>query len=494
VIKKYLFLFIVLLTSLTFSCKKGFLGNATENIAPETHCVIDTIIRVGENRLNSLVTINWWGDDADGLVKGYEFTFDSIVNSNTNWTYTTLLDSTFTLTIPAGFDTLDLQFYVRAIDNDNAEDPTPARLTLPIKNSAPTVSFLSGPNNPTKTFPVVKFYWSSNDLDGVENLNYYEICWNDTNTTLLQLDISANSITLEGIDLTSSITACNVYINNSLTALSTPLNGMLLNDSNTLYIRVIDKALKKSSFVASYKVFIKKPTSNILLVDGYGNAGNTVTAFYTSNLSSIGFNSVDTMQIFQTVNSEYSQLAPDNLTQSRIFKLFDFIIWYSNDATKSLSIGQKTLGDFFNQNGKLFLATYVSSSFDPLSTFLDYTPAQSLVSLPADTILLMNNIGDSLLATQSGYQNITTTSILPIVKPFNLSVGASGLYDAVLKAKKVSNGTFTPWTGISTVIAKKANGVGDTNFIFSTLELQKLNGSGNISSLFQKIMIDEFNQ
>jgi hypothetical protein len=42
------------------------------------------------------------------------------------------------------------------------------------------------------------------------------------------------------------------------------------------------------------------------------------------------------------------------------------------------------------------------------------------------------------------------------------------------------------------IMAKKTDNNGNTNFIFTTLELNKLNGLNNMNTLFQKIFIDEF--
>ena len=58
------------------SCKKDFEGTELGNIAPETYLVTDTIIRFGDDRLESEVTLKWWSDDEDGFVTGYEYTFD----------------------------------------------------------------------------------------------------------------------------------------------------------------------------------------------------------------------------------------------------------------------------------------------------------------------------------------------------------------------------------------------------------------------------------
>jgi hypothetical protein len=227
------------------------------------------------------------------------------------------------------------------------------------------------------------------------------------------------------------------------------------------------------------------------LVDGYGNNGSTQTNFYAQNLIGIGITQFDTLAIFKNSGGVYQQLAPDNITQARIFKLFKTIIWFSNDATASLSLGQKTLNEFFDNNGKLFFSTYVSSSFDQQSTFLNFTPAQSLTALPQDTQLVLNN-NAAINALQSGYPNLSSSSIVSVVRPFNLTLGATALYSAELLAKQVSTGILNPWTGNSIVMAKKNNNNGTPNFIFTTLELNKLNGLMNMNVLFQKIFVNEF--
>jgi hypothetical protein len=482
---------VLLYITTVVSCKKDFNGTEKPNLPPNTYCIADTIIRTGDDRLSALVTANWWGDDPDGYITHYEYTFDSVAGQPALWNKITRQDSTFLLPIPAGNDTFDFHFFVRAIDNRGAKDPSPARLRFPVRNSAPHVIFLSGINNPLTTFPVVKFFWQASDPDGNENLNYFELCWNDTTQTPYTLNITASSAMFEATSLNTLTPACFVYQNNTTTPLDATINGMILNDTNRLYIRVVDKALAKSKYVSSYPIYIKKPVSDILLVDGYGNNGSTQTNFYAQNLIGIGITQFDTLAIFKNSGGVYQQLAPDNITQARIFKLFKTIIWFSNDATASLSLGQKTLNEFFDNNGKLFFSTYVSSSFDQQSTFLNFTPAQSLTALPQDTQLVLNN-NAAINALQSGYPNLSSSSIVSVVRPFNLTLGATALYSAELLAKQVSTGILNPWTGNSIVMAKKNNNNGTPNFIFTTLELNKLNGLMNMNVLFQKIFVNEF--
>ena len=80
-------------------------GEDIENQAPETRISVEAINLSGENRLNSLVEIKWWGTDPDGYVTGYEFSFDGI-----NWHYTLGQDSTFRFAITEGSDTIDIDF------------------------------------------------------------------------------------------------------------------------------------------------------------------------------------------------------------------------------------------------------------------------------------------------------------------------------------------------------------------------------------------------
>ena len=95
-------------------CKKG---EQLENQPPETYTSVASINLTGEDRLNSVITLEWWGTDPDGTVEGYEVSFDQ-----STWSYTEDQDSTFQFSINAGSDTVDIDLWIRAIDNDGAVD------------------------------------------------------------------------------------------------------------------------------------------------------------------------------------------------------------------------------------------------------------------------------------------------------------------------------------------------------------------------------------
>ncbi|MFN0274705.1 MAG: hypothetical protein ACKVPJ_03080 [Chitinophagales bacterium] len=478
----------VALLSTLSSCKTSFEGEQFTNLAPETYTIIDTIIRVGEDRLTSQVTLNWWGDDADGYVIGFEYSFDAELTETTNWKYIERQDSTFILSPAAGEDSANYVFHIRAIDNHELKDPTPAQLIIPVKNSPPTIVLVPGINNPKKSFPVLKYYWSAGDPDGDNNISYFELFFNDTTESPYILEGTATSAIFEALDASAENFTCNVFVNANTVAEEDAIGGLTANAWNRLYIRAIDQSNARSAFAISDSVFVKKVNSNILLVDGYTTS--SPLDFYTGNLSENGFSTVDTMQVFEKVGGLYTQQSADNITQEKIFNLFDVILWFSNDADNSFSLAQKTSSTFFSSGGKMLMSVYISSSFDPLSNFLDFTPIASLVD-PSDTTLILD-LDAELIPQEAGYTALKGTSIVGIVKPITLQPGAVALYHAQLTAKDNITLTFSPWDGISTVIAKKNSLGGTTNFVISTLELQKLDGFGNMADFFQKILIDEF--
>ena len=263
------------------------------------------------------------------------------------------------------------------------------------------------------------------------------------------------------------------------------LNG---NAWNKLYIRAVDQSNAKSEFAVSDSVFVKKVSSNVLLVNGYSTTTNEI--YYGSYLSAAGFPVFDTIQIFQTSGGDYTQQSADNLTQGKVFDLFDLIIWCSNDADNSFSLAQKTTESFFNSGGKMLMSVYISLLSTALSNFLDFTPITSLVD-PVDTTLILD-LGAQLIPIDDSNPILQGTSIISIVKPMNLQIGAEAMYNAELTAKDEINLTFTPWTGNSTVIASKNDFAGNTNFVISTLELHKLDGLITMNDFFLMILIEEF--
>jgi hypothetical protein len=471
------------------SCNTSPEGSLLSNQAPETHTTVDTIIRSGDDRLESRVEISWWADDPDGYVVSYEYSFDNPITSSTIWETTIAQDSIFVLQTPAGLDSADFLFSVRAIDNEGLVDPTPAQATYPVKNSAPTAAFTEA-ELPRLSFPVLRLFWSGDDPDGSDNLEAFNLFWNDTSAPAYRVDATVENAIFEAIDpFNSGAVDCRVFLNNSSDAEASLISGMQLDAWNVLYIQSIDESDARSAFIASDSVYIKRVRSSTLLVNAYSGSGEGVLDFYAERMINQGITEFDSSSIFD--DDFPAQLAADNLTQGKVFDLFDLIIWFGNNAESSLSLAQKTTGDFFNSGGKMFMSVYVSSSFDEQSDFLDFTPIAELID-PVDSTILLE-FDAEISASESAWPDLSSTSIVGVVRPMRLQPGAEALYEAALSAREDAvPGILFPWPGNSIVMGRKRDAFGDPNFIMSTLEVHKLDGNSNMDLLFDQIITEDF--
>ncbi len=496
--KKKLHIILLSLTSFLITCKSGFDKEKTAQGDPETFMVVDTIFRTGDNRLTTRVDANWWGNAPGGFIVGYEISTDNQVS----WHFTTTQDSSFLLNIPPGRDSADVVVYVRAIDNLGRKDASPASTLFPIKNSKPKVSFIfSQPlggiasQNPVLVFPVVKYNIEGIDPDGQQDLEAFELYINDTNAIPFILPANANAFTVIAEDPKGNGGPSKVYINNNTTALSGKVNGLLHNASNIFYLRAVDKAQSKSGFMGAPSIWVKKVSADVLVVNAYSSSKIAVQNFYTNRLKNNGIVLFDTLQATEIINSNYTQLQSDFLTQSRTFSLFKKMVWFADDASFSFSLGQRTTGTFFDNGGSLFMSVAINSSFDPLSNFLDWTPMRQLVNPPSGSIFRAD-INGLVLPVGQGWPTLKSTSIIPSARPFEIPLStAQVIYDSIYAGGIIESKSGQPpiaWKGISTVIAKRTNASnGITNFIISSIPLEQFNGNSNTDSLFKKIFREE---
>lgn len=173
------------------------------NEEPLPGMIWDTLDHAFTSITTSKQQLHWWGEDKDGNIIGYKYKW----SSDTSWIYTTEEEALFYVPIRTDLDVFS--FEVKAIDNDSLEDVTPAKLIVPIRNSAPEISFRYRSNpfvtdiqsDTSLTFPTRTFVWDASDQDGIETITdiYYAIddtcytCWT-------QLDaVSFSSITLTDI-------------------------------------------------------------------------------------------------------------------------------------------------------------------------------------------------------------------------------------------------------------------------------------------------------
>ncbi len=503
--RPYLYLFLAILMAFSACRKTDITGEPTGNEAPETYTVVDTIFRSGPDRLTTTVAIQWWADDPDGFVTGYEFTFDEPITPATNWIYTTRLDSTFLLAVPAGSDTFDFSFTVRSIDNLGQRDPDPARIKYPVKNSPPTVSFVYAPNggnplaggNPVVSFPAVKYEWTGNDPDGLQTLEGYELYLNDTNGTVFLLPAVFNAVILRATDLSGLVSEAEVFAGSNNNPLTSRINGMLLNDTNRLYLRAVDQSGAKSQFQVANAIYIKKPASRFLLVNAYGNDPNpdqnadAVDAFYEGQFTMLGISSYDKVQIFRRENNRFVRLSPDNRTQSMVFGFFDQILWAGPDFDYSIVFTRNTMGTFLGNGGKLLLSTTAGDASPVTSNFFELSPIDSLLPVPEGTSNLMTDTS-TVQPAEAGYPVLRHKGFSSLVRPMRFVAGTTILYRANILSRDNSTFQITLYQGRRDIIGLRTNPVNGSKFVMSTLELHRLNNNGNIDQLLQRILQTEF--
>jgi hypothetical protein len=338
---------------------------------------------------------------------------------------------------------------------------------------------------PGRCFPVMRFNWEGSDPDGTENLSGYELCWNDTASAGIFIDAAFSTAMIEAVNPGATMSDCRIYQGNSLTLHASLLQGLVLNDTNVLYIRSVDKVGEKSFFAASYSIFVRKPTSATLLVNAYSSSIQAREDFYSSNLLLAGISSFDITRVNEVVNGEYTEHAPDNITQARIFSLFDVIIWFGKDAAYTLSLAEKTTDEFFNKGGRMFMAVEISSSMDPRAGYLGFTPIDSLVEPPSGSQFLLEKDSFAVPAL-TGWPVLKSTIFINPTRPFYESAGTTPLYQA--RISKTNPKIL--WTGKSTIMARKQQ-AGKTMFIISSIELHNLNGNNNMTDLFIQLFKNE---
>jgi len=498
----------IFLHLLSCNTREGIFGLPNENRLPETHMVVDTIIRAGDDRFTSTIQLHWWGTDPDGWVSGYEIRLAGM--SDTSWTFTTSNDSILLLNIPAGSDTFDALFEIRSVDNTGATDPSPARLMYPVRNSRPTLTFIYPPNGsnplagafPVHSFPVLHFAWQGSDPDGAASIERYEICLNDTLQSARWLSLSPGytECILQAETPGAATSACLVFPGDRSTPLSDRLQGLSIADSNRLYVRVIDRSGAKSDWIESRSVFVRNLTHNLLLVNAFTPSAipnqnvDTISTRMAGQLALAGINQYHELRIFERSSNSFTQLSANNATQSRIFDLFDHIIWLGGggyDFDQNAALAQYTMGRFLDGGGNLLMSLTSSAGSPVTGTVYELFPFDSLLAAPDGFGFLLTDTA-TLSPLSPNYPVLAYDRFNPAVRPLKLRTGTTGLYKANIWLRNFSTLTLSPYGGTSTVMALRYNPINQSRFAFTTLELHSLNRNGTLSQMLSQLLRNEF--
>jgi hypothetical protein len=295
----YPFLFLLLCNFL--SCREHLVDAPLANQTPKTALWLypQSEIRAGVSKEQ----LHWWGEDPDGVVRGYLFGFRIVplpVTSPSSpdtmrYVWTVATDTTILFPLDTAFRRFAVT--VRAVDNtfgglpehspvriwpfpywdvnDNgvfdsgdmrldglsaAMDPAGSTLTFPVLNSPPSVSFVPNPADPTvpqkqpdTTFTAATFSWTASDPDGNNTLRSYRIALNDTSNPAnwLTLSLRDTIVTLVVPRSRSDAAAsgpgaqvqADVYGGSFLSRrLIGQIPGLRLDAGNVLFVQVKDVA------------------------------------------------------------------------------------------------------------------------------------------------------------------------------------------------------------------------------------------------------------
>ncbi len=385
--KKFLLVVSIFFSVLVVSCTDDPVSNPAGNQPPNTGLSLypDSTILPQQSR----ITIHWWGDDPDGTVMGFYFSWDNI-----NWSFTASNDSLFSLQIGVS-DTI-YTFRVAAVDNEGNKvydsnvqrngidfgpepyidnnnnglydqgeffydiglvDPTPARFDFPLRNTAPTISWNDLSFVPDTSFPVMSFSWNVDDIDGVESVVAIEIVLNDTTnqSSVISIDGSVRTVTLRTNDFSGGTAAMEILIESQEGNIFPELlPGLIFDANNIFYARAVDISGATSPFISlpdsGQTWYVKKPVGNFLIIDDYRTSVENPASFYYAMFDSLGLTGHYNVYDIHTETPPFL-----NVTFLETIKLFDYVFWYT-DNDPSLDLASFATNNYLSQGGKVFFS------------------------------------------------------------------------------------------------------------------------------------------
>lgn len=393
--RTYPLILFVLLNLLVLSCDSGIQGSLNENQLPTTSLTLNEINLPEGERLVSQVNISWWGDDPDGYVAGYEFYIGDVSQASaSDWEFTQKTDSTFVLPIPEGDTDADVQFTVRAIDNNDARDNDPPSLTFPIRNTRPSVRFAINETPPDTTYGIASFGFTPNDPDGEENLNRVEVALNDTSSeeSWKEVDLDVSFITLR-IDDSQENPSAEVLLGRSAVESNLVFDTVNLNGENSFYVRAIDNAAAVSTTI-EHNWYVKEQTSRVLFLnDFYGTNTEERGALHLDLLNQIGISEVDYIDISDgqvlggtrvPLTNAFHDRSLADPTINLMLAQWDYIYWISDDLDRNIGYALELTEQFFDEGGKMFINIPIEylAERNSLFQFLPFQGIQREPNLP----------------------------------------------------------------------------------------------------------------
>lgn len=443
---------------LVYGCSKNNTSSLQGNLPPETDIFVSTLDSL--NPTQSVQKIAWDGRDPDGLVVGFYYSWKEDAQAS-DWQFTTERSLTFPLKI-TGNDT-SYVFQVKAVDDQGAEDPSPAKQRFPIKNSPPQLSWTAASRIPDTTFTVASFIWDATDLDGDSTIVRFEYALDGDTTNWRPIPGYLRALTLNAD------------------------SGLSVGD-HSFYLRAIDVAGAKSATIRmpenpAKNWYVKQPRGRYLLIDDY----------QSEDVNS-GYPDRSYKQILDSVvvplGEDYSywnieQLFPVSINQFReTLLLFDRVIWYtdiSQEADNHFIAAQVAVPEFLQKGGKIIYSTIFTTNFGTQGDPLAFSPVSSI---SGSYRFFPGNIYTPQDDFKAAFPSLPD---LPELKVSKFFAGVKALEPKASAIPLYRYGGTTTDDPLFIILGRDDN-TGVYNFVFSATPLHQLNGNNNLNDFFDIIL------
>lgn len=423
------------------ACFRKPVENPTANIPPETYCFISHVDTV--DTVPAKVTLYWIGNDPDGEVVGYYVRVDSAQSI-----FTTKTTDTFTFSVAAGDTYAFHTFQVWAVDNEGAEDPTPAKVIIPVRNSPPIAFFDSSKLPPDTTLTAATFYFGATDVDGDQSvIGFLYRLDTDPDTMLYFVSRDSASVFLTGIQ----------------------------PGERTIYLYAIDESYTLSQ-VVSHSWFVKDVRGRILLMD---DANVQQADLFFMNFLDTYFGANYTVYRVES-GLPYSFLDLDYMVNNLGF---DLIIWYTADQSEHFSNTISAFTTYLNSGKKLILVSpavlnvLLNPAFTPSPFAKNYLGVDSVTAW--DKLLLRN---EKIYPQVSGFDTLSCSfPIISRLDGFNPASSSRVIYRLPTIPSR--------WQGNPACIVSYPSS--NPTVVFSSLQYYAMDGNRNAAAMFYKIITEE---
>ena len=470
----------LLIIALSVACKKG---QPLDNQSPETQLFVKEINLTGENRLPSQVRLYWSGQDIDGFVVGFEISQDNI-----NWEFVTVQDSLFNFEIQPGQDSVDIDFWVRAVDNLDARDLSPAFLKVPIKNSPPTVALDTINLIGDTVYSVFSLNFSLSDPDGFETLDSVFIKINNGPWLGLKPLYNFVSVTGENPKATGTVNG-KLFVGAGAVPLAKTLQGLVLEGNNRFYVKVRDQSGFVSETDSTKQFFLRNQKSDVLIMSSHlsANVPTPESIYFPIFNNVLGLGNWDYIDLLKNGGANMPAFILPTL--KLYMNLYDKIFWYADESLYGVQhyfeACAGSIQEYMTDGGKILLSAKLPATFDNTSAIHAFSPMQS-ISTSVGQARILTNVAVYPVGPFSGFADtLYTSSFITGADPFYPDDSSNVVFKT----------TITPsggWIGPNIISARTTNGT-QTNQVFFPLELHKLNGdNAALEHFFDYVFNDQF--